>query len=423
MIFVTFVLSVLAIITALSGRNWIVVLICVFGIMGMLFIMFRHTLNPDRLRARQSERMLNIATSTLTYMRKGLNFESAEAVCHLILPVTNANAVAITDDKLILGYAGAEKNKHEIGSPIRTKATMSTLENNQMQVLTSREEVGFAHLETDFNAAIVVPMMLKEEVVGTLKFYYRSAKKIDTTEQAVASGLSSLLAMQLGLSELDYQRQLATKMELKALQAQIKPHFLFNTINTIASFIRTDPTQARILLREFATFYRRTLEGSMDEISLEQEYHQTMRYLGFEIARFGSDKVSMSSDIEKGLENIQVPAFIIQPIVENAVGHGLRDDAPLHIDIRAHIVEGDVIIDIIDDGKGMSEATLEKSLGVSKQHTGVALKNVDDRLRGFFGRNAYLDVQSELGVGTKVSMKLGPISELKVDTDDQSNNS
>jgi two-component system sensor histidine kinase LytS len=367
--------------------------------------------------------MLNIATSTLTYMRTGLNFESAVAVCHLILPVTNANAVAITDDRVILGYAGAEKNKHEIGSPIRTKATINTIKSTQMQVLTSSEEIGFADVGTSFNAAIVVPMILKDEVVGTLKFYYRSSKKIDATEQAVASGLSSLLAMQLGLSELDYQRELAAKMELKALQAQIKPHFLFNTINTIASFIRTDPTRARILLREFATFYRRTLEGSLDEISLEQEYHQTMRYLGFEIARFGAEKVSMSSDIEKGLESIQVPAFIIQPIVENAVGHGLREDAPLHIDIRAHTVDGNVIIDIIDDGRGMSETVRENTLSSSKRHAGVALKNVDDRLKGYFGRNAYLDVQSELGVGTKVSMKLGPISELKVETDDQSNNS
>lgn len=422
-IFVTAILSIIAIFTVLTDDNWIVLSICIVGIIAMVVLLLRHTVNPDRLRARQSERMLNIATSTLTYMRTGLNFESVEAVCRLILPATNANAVAITDDKIILGYAGAEKNRHEIGSPIRTQATLNTIKTTQMQVLTTKEEIGFLDAETSFVAAIVVPMIHEGDVAGTLKFYYRSAKKIDATEQAVALGLSSLLGMQLGLSELDYQRELAAKMELKALQAQIRPHFLFNTINTIASFIRTDPTRARILLREFATFYRRTLEGSLDEISLEQEFHQTMRYLGFEIARFGADKVMMESDIQKGLEGIRVPAFIIQPLVENAVGHGLRDDAPLHIVINAHTVDGGVIIDIIDDGRGMSKTTLESSMTSNKKHAGVALKNVDDRLRGFFGRNAYLEVQSELGVGTKVSLNLGPITDLKVEANDQSDNS
>jgi two-component system sensor histidine kinase LytS len=269
-----------------------------------------------------------------------------------------------------------------------------------------------------FQAAIVVPIIPRDEVVGTLKFYYRSAKKIDETEQAVAFGLSTLLAMQLSLADLEYQRELAAKMELKALQAQIKPHFLFNTINTIAALIRTDPSQARILLREFATFYRRTLEGSLDSITLEKEYLQTLRYLGFEIARFGADRISLTSDIEKGLETIQVPAFIIQPLVENAVGHGMREDAPLHIELTAHTVDGSVVIGIRDDGRGIPESTLTHVFDTDFPHAGIALKNVDDRLRGFFGRQAHLEVQSEPDVGTTISMNLGPIEDLKVETND-----
>jgi two-component system sensor histidine kinase LytS len=287
-----------------------------------------------------------------------------------------------------------------------------------MQVITSREGIGFPDGATSFRAAIVVPLILHDEAVGTLKFFYRSRNKIDETEQAVAFGLSTLLAMQLSLAELDYQRELAAKMELKALQAQIKPHFLFNTINTITSLIRTDPAQARILLREFATFYRRTLEGSLDYVSLEQELLQTLRYFGFEIARFGKERVSLTSDIEKGLENIQVPAFIIQPLVENAVAHAMREDAPLHIEIRAYSVDGDVLVRVCDDGVGMPKDRLAQMNDLSAQHMGVALRNVDDRLRGFFGRRAYLTVQSELGIGTIISMNLGPKNDLKVDAND-----
>jgi two-component system sensor histidine kinase LytS len=398
--------------------HWALTAICLLSVILLISVMVRSSIDPDRLRARQSERMLKIAASTLTYMRTGLNTESAEAVCNLLLPATSANAVAVTDCDKILGFAGAEKELHEAGTPIKTELTKYSLRSGEMQVITSHEEIGFPDGGTIFQAAIVVPIVPRDEVVGTLKFYYRSAKKIDETEQAVAYGLSTLLAMQLSLGDLEYQRELAAKMELKALQAQIRPHFLFNTINTIAALIRTDPSRARILLREFATFYRRTLEGSLDSITLEQEYLQTLRYLGFEIARFGADRISLTSDIEKGLERIQVPAFIIQPLVENAVGHGMREDAPLHIELSARVHDGNVLIRIRDDGRGMSEGALNHMFDSGIAHAGVALKNVDDRLRGFFGRKAHLEVQSELDVGTTISMNLGPMIDLEVETND-----
>jgi two-component system sensor histidine kinase LytS len=412
------VLAFIAITAMLVGGHWMVSSLCVMGIGAIVFIMVRSSIDPDRLRARQSERMLKIAASTLTYMSTGLTIESAEAVCKLLLPTTSANAVAITDQVNILGFAGAEKDAYPAGSPIKTESTKTSLRRAETQVITSRKSIGFPNEDTVFKAAIVVPIIQRDEVVGTLKFYYRTARKIDETEQAVAQGLAALLAMQLSISELEYQRELAAKMELKALQAQIKPHFLFNTINTIAALIRTDPQQARILLREFATFYRRTLEGSLDSITLEQEYLQTLRYLGFEIARFGADRISLTSNIEQGLELIQVPAFIIQPLVENAVGHGMREDAPLHIELIARTVNGNVFIDIRDDGRGMPKDTIARMFASASQHAGVALRNVDDRLKGFFGRQAHLEVQSEVDAGTTVSMNLGPIMDLKVEAHD-----
>jgi two-component system sensor histidine kinase LytS len=401
-------LAAIALAAVFAHGHWLVTLVCALGVIALVPFMIRYSIDPDRLRARQSERMLKIAANTLPYMRSGLNADSASEVCRLILPATSANAVVITDHQKILGYVGAEKETHQIGSPIQTEATRMSLRNAEMSVVTSKEDIGFSQMNTSFHAAVIVPIFQAEEVVGVLKFYYRSAKRIDETEQAVAQGLASLLSMQLGLAELDYQRELAAKMELRALQAQINPHFLFNTINTIAALIRTDPAQARILLREFATFYRRTLEGSLDDISLEQEYIQTLRYLGFEIARFGSERIQMTTDIEKGLEDMRVPAFIIQPLVENAVGHGMREQDPLHVKIRAYTADGNVIIEISDDGRGIPKGKLEHMFEFDSNNGSVALKNVDDRLRGFFGSKARLTIQSEFGKGTKVLMSLGP---------------
>ena len=113
--------------------------------------------------------------------------------------------------------------------------------------------------------------MVRGVSVGTLKLYYESDVLIDETQRAIAEGLAQLLSTQLSIAELDRQVVLATKAELQALQAQINPHFLFNTINTIASLIRTDPARARVLLREFAAFYRQTLENSNDLIPLDRE--------------------------------------------------------------------------------------------------------------------------------------------------------
>jgi two-component system sensor histidine kinase LytS len=421
LISVIMLLTAIAAVVIFTKGHWIIAVICLLGVIGIVFLLVRFSIDPDRLRARQSGRMLKIAASTLTYMGRGLNVESAGAVCELLLPATSANAVAITDTEVIIGFAGAEKEWHKVGSPIITESTRRTLQSGEMQVIKTRENIGFPENRTSFVAAIVVPLKKQDEVVGVLKFFYRSANRIDATEQTVAQGLGILLAMQLSLADLDYQRELAAKMELKALQAQIRPHFLFNTINTIASFMRTDPSQARILLREFATFYRRTLEGSLDYISLEQEYLQTLRYLGFEIARFGIERISLTGEIEKGLERIQVPAFIIQPLVENAVGHGMREDEPLHIEILARVIDGDVRIDVRDDGVGIPEDVQNQVLAQESLNAGIALKNVDDRLRGFFGKNAHLEVQSQVGIGTTVSLYIGPMNDLRVEPDDQSN--
>ena len=154
----------------------------------------------------------------------------------------------------------------------------------------------------------------------------------------MAEGLAQVLSTQLELAELERQTELATRMELKALQAQINPHFLFNTINTIASLIRTDPARARELLREFAAFYRRTLESGDELIPLELELEQTHRYLMFELARFG-DRVVVQEEVDPKVRRILVPAFIVQPLVENAIAHGMRPDAPLTVSLTSSVCD------------------------------------------------------------------------------------
>lgn len=362
--------------------------------------------DPDSVRAHQSDAMLQLSSSTLDYMQDGLTLDSAQKICELLLPNTAAIAVAITDTEYILGYAGFLERENPQGSEIRTQGTHDVLVNGKMEVLSSAEEIGFPSGDATINAAIIVPLTAGKKVEGTIKFYYRHPSKITATQISIAQGFGRLLSTQIAATELEEQRKLATSMELKMLQSQINPHFLFNTINTIASLIRTDPMKARTLLRDFAVFYRRTLEDSSERIMLSREIEQTMRYFSFEVARFGEERVGLYVGADAEVQDMMVPPFIIQPLVENAVRHAMPSEGKLTISIVAEVEGDDVVVRVSDDGVGMDEETLahimhpERSTGM-----GIAVKNVHDRMKGFFGEDADMKVESKLGEGTSILLR------------------
>lgn len=363
----------------------------------------------DMARAEQTKSLLNLASRSYEYMREGLSQTNCQAVCELMLPETQAMSVAITNDSTVLGFAGRYAEDFPSGSPIHTNATHAVLRNKRTQVFSGSRSMGVFGVKV-IPASVVAPLIVRDEAVGTLKLYFESFKQIDETQMAIATGFADLLSTQLSVSELDRQIELTTKAELRALQAQINPHFLFNTINTIASFVRTDPMHARGLLREFAKFYRQTLENSGDLIPFSLELEQTQRYLSFVVARFGDNRVKAVFDTEDGLADIRVPSFIIQPIVENAINHGMSPGNTLQITVSAYSdAGGSVHVDISDNGVGMDDEKVAAVLDgshVSEDGTGVALHNVDARLRTCYGKDAGLSIQSEPGVGTTVSLHI-----------------
>ena len=387
--------------------NILVASVALAGMVTVAFAIIRSSFSPDKLRAQQTNKTLSLASQTLVYMRGGLSEQNCQEVCNILLPECQAMAVAMTDDKFVLGYAGAHAEAFPIGSAIHTPATHRVLASQTVEVFRSSE--AFASASNPLiPAGIVAPLVVRGVSVGTLKLYYESDVLIDETQRAIAEGLAQLLSTQLSIAELDRQVELATKAELQALQAQINPHFLFNTINTIASLIRTDPARARVLLREFAAFYRQTLENSNDLIPLDREMQQTMRYFTFEQARFGAERVRLEADIDD-FGDLRVPSFIIQPIVENAVNHAMPAEGQLNIDISIEEAGDDVVITVADDGVGMSEEQARRLLqnaSASEKGTGIALKNVDARLRAVFGPGSGVSVSSQIGKGTQVTLLL-----------------
>lgn len=385
----------------------------VLVVSGALFTMFllitiSLMLDPDRVRATQTMSVLDLASETLSAMQGGFNAENAQRVCKLLLPASAASAVAITDREVVMGYYGAGSDElGKAGGPIHTAGTRRTIADGQTRVLKTQEEVGLPTPVRSVRAAIIVPLRVGQSIRGTLKFYYSSPRRINETQISIVEGFAQLLSTQIAAMELEDQKKLATSMELKALQSQINPHFLFNIINTMASLVRTDPDKARVMLREFAVFYRQTLENSSDLIPLSREIEQTVRYVSLEQARFGEDRLAVEVDVDDDVRAMLVPAFMVQPLVENSVKHAMPAEGKLTIGIAGRIDGDDVYLHVTDDGVGMKPEALRTIMEPhSETGLGIAVKNINDRLRGYYGTEAYMDIKSELGQGTEVTLYL-----------------
>lgn len=376
-------------------------------------------LMPDSLRSQATERTLRMASTTLDHMRSGLTPENCNAVCQMLLPETQASAIAMTDTKEVLSYVGEKAAITPPGSP-NSSPTVEVLESGRMETFSSRDVDG-RMVESEmsdgrrasidgFPVGIIVPLIVAGKAVGTVKLYYRSGRQIDRTQLKIARGLADLLSTQLSAYELDRQAELTARAEVKALQAQINPHFLFNTLNTIASLTRTDPAKARDILREFSVFYRRTLEGTESVIPLSHELEQVRRYLKIEKARFGESRIIETEYVSPGLDEVMVPSFLVQPIVENSVRHAMREEGPLRIDVHVEPDGRDVVIAVADDGLGMDAEVAERLLqgyrSSDGKETGIALRNVTERVERFYGEGSSVEIVSRPNEGTCVTLRL-----------------
>ena len=202
-------------------------------------------------------------------------------------------------------------------------------------------------------------------------------------------------------------KTLAAQAELKALKAQINPHFLFNTLNTIAALTHTDPQKAEETIEKLAEMFRYALMSSeRGRVSLREELSFTNRYLEIEKVRFG-DSLHITQDIEGGAHDIHVPSLVLQPLVENAIRHGHGRDRSVDLRIRAKIEEGELAISIADQGPGMAVDFR------SKGGSGVGLRNVDERLRKTYGEEYGLEIGANVPQGAIVAFRV-PIEQQMV---------
>ncbi|MBU8832498.1 sensor histidine kinase [Mycolicibacterium goodii] len=217
-------------------------------------------------------------------------------------------------------------------------------------------------------------------------------------------------ASQIELAELDASRARLDRAEVLALRAQISPHFIYNALNTIASFVRTDPDRARELILEFADFTRYSFRAAGQYTTLADELRNIDRYLTLERARFGQS-LKVRLQVAPEVLNVVVPFLALQPLVENAVRHGLAGQGGGTVEIIARDEGADCVISVEDDGAGMDPEILKAGHGDAladrtDQGAHVGLTNVDHRLRAAFGNDYGLVVETAIGAGTKVMMRV-----------------
>jgi len=350
---------------------------------------------------------LQIASQTLPYMRRGLNEETARKTAEIIQKIADVAAVALTDKERVLAYIGTGSDHHKAGGPIITEATMDVLASGRLKIVEDSKELNCPMKNCPLESAVVVPLQCKGEVVGTIKLYRVERGEIPISVVRLAVGVAQLLGMQMELAELDRQAQLVTKAELDALHAQINPHFLFNTLNTIIMFSRTNPETARRLLIRLASFFRHALKRHGHFNSLREEIEYLNTYLVLERARF-REKLRVVRDIEEDLLDYQVPVLTIQPLVENSIKHGiLPKPGQGTVQVTARKVDGEMVIIIRDDGVGIAEDKLNDVLRPGYgSGNGVGLSNVHERLKGLFGEDYGLRIVSVPGEGTSIYVRV-----------------
>lgn len=249
---------------------------------------------------------------------------------------------------------------------------------------------------------ISAPMVAKEEVIGVLVLFFSERNHSVESERGLTEGLASLFAVQLELSDLEYQKKMRRKAEYKALQSQINPHFLFNSLNTISYFCREKPERARELLLALSKYFRNTLEDSGYMIPLDKELSHVKAYLALAEARF-EDRLKVDIEVNGGI-SCTVPNLIIQPLVENAIKHGAMKRTYGIVSVTVEDSDKCTVITVSDNGPGIPVSVVS-SLYDGKVLNGVGLENVHKRLISIYGENNGLKISSG-SEGTKVVVEI-----------------
>ncbi|MHA7273858.1 sensor histidine kinase [Arthrobacter sp. CAL618] len=379
--------------TALVGAI-VVITIAVVAALGFKLSRSYRDLGSDADRATYAT--LHTAALASEHLRAGLTPAGASKASKHLRSLLRCDTLLITDENAVLAWDGGR----EMPAPVMELV---------QQVLTSGRTQIFREAQLDPTAVpgsgqvVISPIRVDKRVVGTVGAF---APHVNAGLVRAANEVAGWVATQVELAELDSSRTLLMEAEVRALRAQISPHFIYNSLNAIASFINTDPARARELVVEFADFTRYSFRRHGDFTTVAEELQSIDRYLLLERARFG-ERLKVTLEIGPEVLSTVIPFLSLQPLVENAVRHGLEStDGSGHITITAHDAGAFAEVTIEDDGVGIDPDYLRSVLAGHTEGVHVGLRNVDQRLRQVYGEDHGLTIDTAVGAGTMITLRI-----------------
>ncbi len=353
----------------------------------------------DRIAAVSSAKAFKIAERTLSILARGINGEAAVALAKIIHKETGVGSVAITDKEKILAFIGHGSDHHIPGNPIASPFTKAAISDNKVIFADGERERYDCPLSDacPMNSVLVVPLHIDNDVIGTIQLFEPKNRRFLNMNKTLGEGITRLLSNQLLLSRYEMQKNLLVQSELKLLQAQVNPHFLFNSLNTIIAILRIDAVRCKDLLIHLSNFFRKNLKRANDLSTLAEELDHVNSYLQIEKARY-DDRLAVEIDIDPSLLKMILPTFTLQPLVENAFKHGISHTMGQGIArIKAFRTDGRAFIEIEDNAGVFHEKEMEDGHGI---------KIVDKRLKGHFGSHSGVTISCVPHEVTRVTVQI-----------------
>ncbi|KLO23281.1 histidine kinase [Marinitoga sp. 1197] len=336
-----------------------------------------------------------IMENSLNTIEFGFDEKSANIIARTILENSDFDAVALTDKRKILSHVGIGSDHHVSGLKIKTGATKKVIKSEKGLKIIGKNGINCEKKDCPLHSAIILPLKdLNNNLIGTLKLYYSKNKTIKNTDIVFGKKLSQTLSLIISISKMNEALKLATEEKLRELMANLSPHFLFNTLNAIKYISKKEPDNVNKFIDNLSNLLRYTLYENAKLVTIKEEIDFTKNYLELMKLRF-KDKLDYEIKCNKNTESKEIPPFILQPLIENSIKHGMKDSKLL---ISLTIKENNDSISIVveDNGKGF----------LGNKPKGKGLELIKNRLNAIYNENYELSIKSGIFGGAIVEIKI-----------------